>query len=92
MVDNVSMRLKFCFVIYLILFVPNLFADKIGTLQNEIKSQCGKKTFPKQKIIYLVRRAYLSCHAGEKIEIESGCVIRCLKENVGNIIARRRRF
>lgn len=79
-------------IFLLTILTPNALANKAKVLQEEIKTQCGKKSLSRQKIIYLVRKAYLSCHAGEKIEIESGCFIKCLRENIGNIIARRRRF
>ncbi|MCY4524062.1 MAG: hypothetical protein OXB84_04915 [Halobacteriovoraceae bacterium] len=86
------MSLKLLLFYLLIVFIPNAFANKIKILQNEIKSQCGEKPLSRQKIISLARKAFLSCRPEEKIEIESSCFIKCLRENVGNIIARRGKF
>ena len=83
---------KFYPIFFLIFFSVDAFADKISFLHKEIKSHCGRDINSKKAFIPLVRRAYLLCHTGDKIEIESGCFIKCLKDNIGNIIARRRKY
>ncbi|MCY4523188.1 MAG: hypothetical protein OXB84_00475 [Halobacteriovoraceae bacterium] len=86
------MWIGFLVILFNTILLSDVFAGKIDSLRTEIKNKCGKKNIPKQKIVFLIRKVYLDCRSGEDIEIDSGCTIKCLKENIGNIIARRRRF
>ena len=70
----------------------NVHAAKIHTLKLAIKKQCGRQDISKRKIIGLIRSTYLDCQPEESIEISSRCSIKCLRQNIGNIIAKRGRY
>ena len=78
--------------IFLFILGSSSYAAKINTLKSVIKSRCGDQEISKEKIIGLVRRTYLNCQPEETIQISSRCSIKCLRQNIGNIIAKRSQY
>ena len=59
-------------------------AGKIDDIMAAAKQTCDKD-IPKARAIKLVKKLYLTCKAGQRVDVD-GCKILCLKSSSGAVV------